>query len=104
VNSQFSAVDSLTRSLVFDLIIVRRFADTKLGIIASAMLKNPSLTNLVATMVRQVERKALHIHNLLIVSRGHNLSTAYAVFTLHGGIGQLPVWKVGNPLSSRVVS
>jgi hypothetical protein len=52
-------------------------------------------------MVRHVERKALQIHNLyVVVIKGtKNFSTADAVVTLHGGIGRLPVWKVGNPLS-----
>jgi hypothetical protein len=47
--------------------------------------------SLVATMVRQVERKALYIHSLyIVVIKGtKNLSTSYAVVTLHGGIGRL---------------
>jgi hypothetical protein len=52
-----------------------------------------SETSLVATMVRHVERKALHIHNLYIVliKGTTNLSTANTVVTIHGGIGRLPV-------------
>jgi hypothetical protein len=50
--------------------------------------------------------KALHIHNLYIVliKGTKNVSTAYAVVTLRGGIGQLPVWKVGIPSVMYIVS
>jgi hypothetical protein len=35
---------------------------------------------------------------IVVIKATNNLYTAYAVVTLHGGIGRLPVWKVGNPL------